>query len=87
MDAEDFAIWRESTGTQWVLKRLSAKADEIDRVCANSLYAALTLSPDEWAALHVRAAKDAGVALGLRQLGEMDFEDLTDEEPKDGAVD
>lgn len=79
MDSEDFQIWKESTATQWVLKRVQANADVVKAKLAEHLYHATTLPPDEWAALKGRAAFDRGIATGMETVCNLEFEDINDE--------
>lgn len=82
MDSEDFQIWKESTATQWVLKRLQAKADIIKAGLAEQLYHATDLSPAEWAGLHARASKDRGISVGMEVVCNLEFEEIDDSSPK-----
>lgn len=78
MDAEDFQIWKESPATQWVLKRLQAKADIIKAGLAEQLYHSTDRTPAEWAEIQARAAKDRGIAVGMETVCNLEFEEIND---------
>lgn len=78
MDSEDFQIWKESTATQWVLKRVQANADSVKAKLAEQLYHSTNLSPDEWAAIQSRAGFDRGMATGMETICNLNFEDIDD---------
>lgn len=76
MDKEDFLAWKDQPATQWVLERLSLKAQELELLCSQQLYQATGSSPAEWSALQSRAAYDRGTATGLNFVVNLEFEEI-----------
>ncbi len=77
MDAEDFAIWRESTGTQWVMSRLAAIADRVEEGIKQRMIDSLLTDPATWAALQARFADDKGYVRAIREMILLEFDDVT----------
>ena len=80
MDAEDFAVWRESTSTQWVMARLSAIADRVEEGIKQRMIDSLMVDPATWAALQVRFADDKGYVRAIREMILLEFDDVAADE-------
>lgn len=79
MDAEQFETWKNSPATQWVMVRLTAIADRVERGSKDALFMSGGISIAEWQALQARAAEDRGYVKALRMVTDLDLEQVSDE--------
>ena len=78
MDKEEFQAWKDSRATQWVLKRLLARAGSIKEQASDLLYQSTGASPEEWASLQARVAYDRGVATALTFVADLEHHEVDD---------
>lgn len=80
MDKDDFAQWKDSFVTQWVFDRLETIADDVEFAVKRALFQGLTLPAAEFEALRVKLADDRGYVRALRQIVELELEEIAEPE-------
>lgn len=80
MDKDEFQAWKDSPATQWVLRRLKARLEELESAQKDLLFQSPLSRPAEWAALQVSAAHEYGVATTLGFVVGLEFKQLLEED-------
>lgn len=78
MDKEDFAQWKDSHATQWVLGRLQAIADRVEAGMKSELFASPGLASADWMALQANAADAGGYVRAIREIVQLEIDDIAD---------
>ncbi len=79
MDKDEFQAWKDSPATKWVLDYLRQTSGEVDQGLKRRLSASTGMAPSQWAELQPLAAHDAGYLRALRQIIELEYEQIEDE--------
>lgn len=80
MEKDDFDQWKDSYATQWVLNKLATMADNIETAVKEELFRALPLSAPEFDAVSRKLADDRGYVRALRQIVELELEEIHEPE-------
>lgn len=82
MDKDDFQAWKDSPETREVIRKLSLVATRMEQACKDQLMESAGSDPQAWAALQSKASFDRGYVQAIREIEELDFDDISEDEPQ-----
>lgn len=85
MEKDDFAQWKDSYPTQWVLKRLGDEADRVEAAVKDALFSTVAGSPADWAVNQINAAEKRGYVRAMREMIDLNLEDIHDRSDNAGV--